>query len=264
MKKIVFPLVLLSLSSCTELQQAAQVAEVATQIPGVLNQDTAQKAGKVLDVYKAATGGTTTGTLTQTQIGEGLREALDLGIKNQVSNLTKSGGFLNNDMVKILFPPELKKVDTTLRQIGLGSLADKGIQSLNAAAENAVKQATPIFVDAVKNITFTDALTLLKGGDNAATNFLKQKTEAALYQKFYPEIQASMGKVGADGIWKNLISQYNALPTATKVNPDLNDYVTKQALSGVFTMIAKEEADIRANPAKRTSELLKSVFSLQD
>lgn len=198
------------------------------------------------------------------QIASGLRQALDKGIEKQVAKLTKTDGFYKNQLVKIMLPQELQKVDQTLRDIGLGSLADEGLKVLNRAAEDAVKEATPIFVSAVKQITFTDAKNILLGTDNAATNYLEQRTNSALYTKFNPVIKNSFSKVGADQIWSNIINKYNSVPFVTKVNPDLTDYVTNQALSGVYKMISVEEKEIRNNVAARTTTLLKQVFALQD
>jgi len=197
-------------------------------------------------------------------IAGGLRQALDFGIDKQVSKLTQKDGFYKNDLVKILLPNELKKVDETLRNIGLGSLADEGIKILNRAAEDAVKEATPIFVKAVKDISFTDAKNILLGNDRAATTYLQNKTNQALYTKFNPVIQSSFSKVGADQIWNNIITQYNSIPFVNKVNPDLTDYVTNEALKGVYKMIAVEEKKIRTNLNSRTTTLLQQVFALQD
>jgi len=199
-----------------------------------------------------------------TMISNGLREALDMGIDKQVSKLTQTDGFYKNELVKILLPSELQQVDQTLRSIGLASLADEGLKLLNRAAEDAVKESTPIFVNAVKQITFTDAKNILLGPDNAATSYLESKTNQALYNKFNPVIQNSFAKVGADQVWSNIINRYNSIPLVNKVNPDLTDYVTKQALNGVYTMISIEEKDIRNNIAARTTALLRQVFALQD
>ena len=166
------------------------------------------------------------GGLSNADIASGLRQALDFGIDKQVSKLTQTDGFFKNELVKILLPDELKKVDKTLRDIGLGKLADEGLKILNRAAEDAVKEATPIFVGAVKGITFTDAKNILLGNDNAATQYLTSKTQNELYEKFHPVINSSFSKVGADRIWGNLINKYNALPLTNDVNPDLTDYVT--------------------------------------
>ncbi|KGO86778.1 hypothetical protein Q765_09125 [Flavobacterium rivuli WB 3.3-2 = DSM 21788] len=236
MKKLIIPILAISfmLSGCAELQQ------VASQLPqGV-------------------------GTLSNADIAAGLREALDKGIDTQVTKLTATDGFYKNNLVKILLPAELKKVDKTLRDIGLSSLADEGLKMMNRAAEEAVKESTPIFVTAVKNITFTDAKNILLGNDEAATSFLKTNTNTQLYAKFNPAIKSSFSKVGADKVWANIITTYNKVPLVTKVNPDLTDYVTTQALNGVYKMIAVEEKDIRTNLNARTSALLKKVFALQD
>jgi hypothetical protein len=197
-------------------------------------------------------------------IASGLREALDMGIDKQVTKLTQTDGFYKNSLVKILLPEELQKVDKTLRDIGLGSLADEGLKVLNRAAEDAVKEATPIFVDAVKSITFTDAKNILLGADNAATQYLENRTNNALYAKFNPVIQNSFSKVGADQVWSNIITKYNAVPFVNKVNPDLTDYVTNEALEGVYKMISVEEKNIRTKVSSRTTNLLRQVFALQD
>ena len=205
----------------------------------------------------------TTG-LTQAEIGNGLKEALNNGISKQVSKLTATDGFFKNEAVKILLPEELQKVDKTLRDLGMSKLADEGLKVINRAAEDAVKEATPIFVDAVKQMTFNDAKNILLGNDNAATSYLQNTTSQALYTKFSPVIQNSYEKVGADKIWNQIITKYNSVPFVTKVNPDLTDYTTNKAMEGVFKMIAVEEKDIRNNFASRTSDLLKKVFALQD
>lgn len=202
--------------------------------------------------------------ITNTEIASGLRQALDLGIDRQVTKLTQEDGFFKNELVRIGLPPELQKVDKTLRDVGLGSLADEGLKVLNRAAEDAVKEATPIFVNAVSEITFADARNILLGENTAATNYLTERTEDQLYAKFNPVIQTSLDRVGATQVWSNIIARYNALPLTSNVNPDLADYVTAEALEGVFTMIAVEEQQIRNNAAARTTQLLQRVFALQD
>lgn len=213
------------------------------------------------NVVKSLPGGA---GLSQEQIGNGLRQALDNGIKNQVSKLTSKNGFYQNQLVKIMLPEELQAVDKGLRKVGLGNLADEGIKALNRAAEDAVKTATPIFVNAVKEISFNDAKNILLGDNNAATSFLQAKTQEDLTKSFTPVINNSFSKVGADKIWTNLISKYNSIPFVTKVNPDLTSYVTSQALKGVFTMIEVEEKGIREKAGLRNTALLKQVFALQD
>lgn len=208
--------------------------------------------------------GTAGGGISDAMIGNGLREALDMGIDKQVKKLTQKDGFLKNQLVRIALPEELQKVDDALRKIGLGSLADKGITAINRAAEDAVKEATPIFVNAVKEITFNDARNILLGPDNAATSFLEGKTTQALYNSFNPVIKNSFGKVGADKIWSEIITSYNSIPLTNNVNPDLTDYVTTKALEGVFKMITIEEKQIRTKVGSRTTNLLQQVFALQD
>lgn len=202
--------------------------------------------------------------LSNSQVAAGLREALDQGIDKQVSKLTQENGYYKNDLVKILLPEELQKVDKTLRDIGLGAVVDEGLKAINRTAEDAVATATPIFVNAVKDITFNDAKTILLGENDAATRFLAGKTESQLYAEFHPIINNSFKKVGADQLWSNLINKYNSIPFTTRVNPDLTDYVTEEALKGVFKMIAVEEQEIRTNLTSRTTEILRKVFALQD
>lgn len=234
MKKTVLSIALFSLVGCAEMQQ------VLEQLPQQ------------------------TGVLSQAEMGNGLKEALNNGITKQVSKLTATDGFFRNEAVKILLPEELKKVDTKLRQLGMTKLADDGLRIINRAAEDAVKEATPIFVDAVKQMTFTDAKNILFGNESSATNYLQTTTSNALYGKFNPVIKSSFAKVGADKIWTQIITKYNSIPLVKKVNPDLTDYTTNKAMEGVFKMIAVEEKDIRTNFSARTSDLLKRVFALQD
>lgn len=233
MKKILVLAVAISLSSCAEMQQ------VMNQFPQT------QGIGGI-------------------DISGGLKEALNNGISKQVTKLTTTDGFYRNEAVKILLPEELRKVDAGLRKIGLSSLADEGLKVLNRAAEDAVKEATPIFVNAIRNMTFMDAKTILMGNESSATNYLQNSTSTALYGKFNPVIKNSFTKVGADKVWTNIITKYNSIPLVNKLNPDLTDYVTNQALNGVFKMVAVEEKNIRTNLSSRTSVLLQKVFAMQD
>lgn len=233
MKKILMLLLVFPLSSCVEMQQ------VMNQFPQT------QGIGGI-------------------DISAGLKEALNNGISKQVTKLTAVDGFYRNEAVKILLPEELRKVDSSLRKMGLSSLADEGLKVINRAAEDAVKEATPIFVDAVVNMSFTDAKTILMGNESSATTYLQNSTSTALYGKFNPVIKNSFTKVGADKVWANIINKYNLIPFVQKVNPDLTDYVTNQAMTGVFKMIAVEEKNIRTNLNARTSVLLQRVFAMQD
>lgn len=198
------------------------------------------------------------------EIQAGLKEALRQGISTRVNQLGEEDGFFGNDLVRIGLPEELQVVDRTLRRLGLSSLADEGIKYLNRAAEDAVHEGIPIFVDAVSGITIEDARGILLGADDAATTYLKVRTESPLYGTFRPVIANSFSKVGADRIWSEIIDRYNELPLVNKVNPDMADYVTTEALEGVFAAIAEEEAAIRGRVSSRTTRLLQRVFALQD
>ena len=233
LKLILLASSLLFVTSCAEMQQ------IANQLPGILEQGNLDISG-------------------------GLKEALNNGISKQVTKLTAIDGFYRNELVKILLPEELRKVDSGLRKIGLGNLADDGLRAINRTAEDAVKTATPIFVNAITGMTFNDAKNILMGSENAATSYLQNSTSTALYSKFNPVIKNSFAKVGADKIWTNIITKYNSIPFVNKVNPDLTDYVTNQAMNGVFKMISVEEKNIRTDINARTSNLLKSVFAMQD
>ncbi|MBP1838810.1 DUF4197 domain-containing protein [Formosa algae] len=251
---IITACLLLSLST-----SAQTLSELANSVKNSITKSSSDSSSS-----DSSTSSTLSTLLSDTDIASGLREALNLGIEEQVEKLTQTDGFYKNDLVKIVMPSELQKVDTALRSVGLGSLADEGIKALNRAAEDAVKEATPIFVDAVKDITFDDAKTILLGEDTAATTYLTAKTETSLYDKFSPVINESFSKVGADKIWSTIISKYNSMPFVSQVNPDLTDYVTNEALEGVYTMIAVEEKEIRNSTAARSTDLLQSVFKLQD
>lgn len=204
------------------------------------------------------------GQLSQNEIGNGLKEALKKGVSQQVSQLTKKNGFYKNPLVKIMLPEELQKVESSLRKVGLGNLADEGIKYLNRAAEDAVGKSTPIFVDAITSMSISDARSILMGDDLAATTYLEGKTDKKLYNQFNPQIKSSFKKVGADKIWTNIINKYNNIPFTDHINPDLTDYVTQQALDGVYTMIGQEEKKIRENVGARSTQLLQKVFALQD
>lgn len=203
------------------------------------------------------------GSLSSLQISSGLKEALSLGVNEGVKKLGVTDGFFRNEAVKILMPEKLRKIDATLRSIGLGSLADQGVKLLNRAAEDAVTEAAPIFTNAITSMTITDAKNILLGSDNAATSYLQGKTQSQLFTAFQPKVKASLGKVGADKVWSNLISKYNTF-TGQSVTTDLNAYVTTETINGVFKMVAEKESGVRNTPAMRTTSILKKVFGAQD
>jgi hypothetical protein len=201
---------------------------------------------------------TGTGTNT-TQIAAGLKEALSVGATNSTGRLSAVNGFFSNAALKILMPPEAQKVESTLRNIGLGSVVDKAIQSMNRGAEEASKSALPIFKTAIQQMTINDAVGILKGGDFAATNYFKDKTNSALTEAFRPVIESSLKKVEATKYWNDVFSAYNKV-SRTPVNTDLTAYVTEKAIAGIFHELALEEQKIRQDPAARVTELLKTVF----
>jgi hypothetical protein len=196
------------------------------------------------------------------EVAQGLKEALTNGV-SKGSDLVSQVGYFKNPEIKIPFPPEVKQVESTLRQIGLGDEVDKFILTLNRGAEDAAKEAKPIFVEAVKQMTIQDAWAILRGDDDAATQYLKKSTSDMLKEKFKPIIQNSLSKVNATKYYSDLVNSYNRIPLVQKVNPDLDEYATDKAIAGLFVMIAKEEKNIRENPLARTSELLKKVFGSQ-
>lgn len=198
--------------------------------------------------------------LTADQVGEGLKEALIKGISNGSDVASQLDGYFKNPEIKIPFPPEVKKVEDKLRQLGLGNKVDEFVMTLNRGAEDAAKEAKPIFISAIRQMTIEDAWGILKGEENAATNYLKRTTSAQLKEKFSPVIQSSLDKVSATKYYGDVTNTYNKIPFVEKVNPDLNSYATDKAIEGLFMMIAKEEKNIRQNPVARTTELLKKVF----
>ena len=243
MKKIYLPLLISGVfmfSGCAEMQT------ITNQLPGILTQQTGGING-----------------VSNSTISTGLKEALTMGVNDGVLKLGQTNGFNNNSLARILLPEELQGVEKTLRSVGLGSLADQGLKLLNTAAEDAVSEAAPIFTNAITTMSFQDAANVLLGGTNAATNYLEQKTTTQLTTAFKPKVANSLGKVGADKTWSNIISKYNAI-TGKNINTDLNGYVTEQAIKGVFNMVAEKEAAIRGNSSLRTTNVLQQVFALQD
>ena len=198
--------------------------------------------------------------VTEDEVAAGLKEAITLGVTVGVDKLSKADGYLKDLEIKIPLPKEAKDVETTLRQMGQDEKVDQAIESLNRAAEDAANGAKDIFVTAIKNMTLTDAMGILNGRDDAATQYLNKATRNALVTKFEPVIKTSLDKVGATKHWNAVFTTYNKIPLVKKVNPDLSEYVTNKAIDGLFVQIAKQELEIRKNPAARVTELLKKVF----
>lgn len=197
--------------------------------------------------------------LSNADIVAGLKEALSVGSNKASEKVSVADGFFKDAVIKILMPQEAKAVEQKLRAIGLGKQVDNAILSMNRAAEDAAKNAAPIFVNAVKGMSFNDALSILKGSDDAATVYLKDKTSTQLTEAFRPVIEKSLEKVNATKYWNTVFTSYNKF-SAEKVNPNLQAYVTEKALAGIFYQLAQEEKDIRKNPVARTTDILKKVF----
>lgn len=200
-----------------------------------------------------------TGQPTTYEIVAGLKQALSIGAANSSNKLSSVDGFFENAAVKILMPEEAKKVESTLRNIGLGNLVDKAILSMNRAAEEASKSAKPIFTDAIKNMTISDAVGILRGSEHAATEYFRQKTTEPLTAAFQPVIENALKKTNATRYWEDVFSAYNKFSTKP-VNTNLAAYVTEKSLSGIFYEVAQEEEKIRKDPAARITDLLKKVF----
>lgn len=206
------------------------------------------------------TGTTKSLSLPNDDIVNGLKEALTVGTNNSTALASKVDGFYKNPALFIPFPPQAKEVKDYANKIGMSSEVNKFEMTLNRAAEEAAKSAAPIFINAVKGMTITDGLSILQGGDNAATTYLKNKTTAELTQKFTPIVQAAINKVQLTKYWNPIITKYNKIPFVQKQNPDLTAYVTGKAIEGLFKLIADEELKIRKDPAAQVTDLLKQVF----
>ncbi len=231
-------IVLATLSSC-DVQSQNKIGSILKQIP-------------------------TNGNPTVLEIGAGLKQALEIGTSQGADLLSAKDGFLGNMAVKILFPPEAQKVEKTLRSIGLNSLADNVILSINRAAEDAAKEAKPIFISAIKQMTIADATNILLGNKDAATAYFKRVTTAQLLQKFEPVITSSLSKVGATKYWGDAATAYNKIPLVKPVNTNLSNYVAQKAIDGMFYQVALEELKIRDNIGARSTNLLQKVFGYAD
>lgn len=203
-------------------------------------------------------------SVSDADISGGLKEALNKGIDFSVNTLSAKDGFLNSPY-KILLPTDAQKLVDKLKVVPGFDKVDKEITTrLNHAAGDAVATAKPIFINAIKQLTFNDVKNILFGEKNAATQFLKRTTSDKLYQSFNPVVVNSLNKFNALSYWSDAVNTYNKIPLVNKMNPRLDDYVTQKALDGLFAYVEKEELDIRTNFVARTTDLLKKVFSLQD
>lgn len=201
------------------------------------------------------------GPVTEAEAGEGIKEALGQGLVKAVLQLNRQDGFFKDAFYKILMPPDAKKIENTLRDLGMSKMVDKAILQINRAAEDAAGFAKPIFVDAIKSMTISDAIGLVKNGDTSATHFFRVKTTDKLVAAFSPVIKNSLDKLDATKYYADVINTYNNFPTTfKKLNPDLPGHVTGRAITALFDLVGKEEQNIRQNIAARTTELLRKVF----
>ncbi|RYE11541.1 MAG: DUF4197 domain-containing protein [Sphingobacteriaceae bacterium] len=217
-------------------------------------------------ILSKATKTNTTGTPSSQEISTGIKEALQQGVIKSSDQLSAVNGFFGNAAIKLLFPPQAQKAEATLRKLGLNKLCDNVILSLNRAAEDAAKEAKPIFISALKQMTLKDATNILLGSSDAATQYFKRTTTDSLANKFRPVVHQSLDKVGAAQYYSQAATAYNKVPfTMNKVDPDIENYVTQKAISGLFTEIAQQELQIRQGlPSTRTTSLLQKVFSYAD
>lgn len=203
----------------------------------------------------------TSATPTASEVTKALKEALKQGATKGATQVSQLDGYFKNPEIKIPFPPDVQLVETKMRALGMGKQVDEFVLSVNRAAEDAAKQAAPIFVSAIQKMTIEDAYAILKGEPDAATQYLSRTTTTQLKEKFMPIVKSSLDKVNATRYYADLIGYYNRVPFVQKVNPDLTGYATDKAIQGLFVMIAKEEKNIRKDPLARTTDLLKKVFS---
>jgi hypothetical protein len=252
MKKYIL---LVGFTFAIQYSQAQTLKNILKSADKVLNNNSSgqQNQGTILGGLGA--------NVSNTEVVSGLREALKISAQNSSKKLNVANGFFGNQLIKIVMPKEVSKIEATLRQFGFNKQCDQLILSLNRAAEDASGKAVPIFINAITNMNINDGLAILRGGNNAATNFLKQATTTALTQAFRPVIEKSLAKVNAPALWNSVFATYNKLPISRqKVNTDLTGYVTERALAGLFTTVAQEEANIRSNPSAQVTGLLKKVF----
>jgi hypothetical protein len=243
--KIQLPIILsiiLVLSSCDVLNEAANQAN---------------------NLVNSNENSTEAPSLTNTDVIAGLREALNVGIDNSVKSTSVLDGFLKNTDIRLPFPPDAEKVKQKALDLGLDGQVEKFETTLNRAAEEASKEAAPIFIDAIKNMTVQDGFEILNGGNGAATKYLKEQTQDKLKSAFLPKVKEAISKVELTKYWNPLITKYNTAMTLTggqKLNPDLDQFVTDKAIEGLFFMVEKEENKIRLDPVARITDLLSRVF----
>lgn len=202
--------------------------------------------------------------LNQTEVAAALKDALSKGISKGAIIASARNGYFGDPRLKIEFPPEMEKVEKALRQIGLGNEVDRFVKQLNRGAEKAAERAKPIFIKAITSMTIRDAFDILNGKQDAATKYLIRTTGDDLYDEFLPVVSDKLEQTSATRYYDDIVKQYNRLPGVRKVNPNLDAYATEKAIDGLFLLVAEEEANIRANPRARTTQLLRRVFGSLD
>jgi len=237
-KKLVF------LLSAVVLVSFNGYAQLGKKIGGILTKESSDDSGKK----------------SESEVITALKQALEIGISNGATKASSLDGFLKNEAIKLLLPPELQRAESTLRKLGLGNEVDKFIVSLNRAAEDAAKESVPIFKDAITSMSITDALGILNGADTAATAYLKKTTNNSLYQAFFPVVEKTLDKNNATKYYTELANAYNKVPMVKKINPDLKQYATQKAMDGLYHLIGEEEKKIRKDPVARVTQVLKNVF----
>lgn len=239
---IILAVILVSLQSCAQSWNLKDIQNTVEQTIGTV------------------TGG---GGLTNDEIIRGLKEALSVGSTNSTAKASALDGFYKNNLIKIPFPPEAEKVKTTVESLGMKPQVDQFVMTLNRAAEEAAKEAKPVFINAITTMSISDGMTILKGKDDEATRYLQNKTSTELNAKFSPIVKRAINKVQLTKYWNPIMTKYNKIPMVQKVNPDLDKYVTEKALEGLFKLVAEEETKIRRDPAARVSDILRKVFGAQ-
>jgi hypothetical protein len=229
-------------------------SNVSAQSWNKIKQQATEKATSV------KSSGLPSSVLSEEEVAKGLKEALNQGVEMGVEQLNKKDGYWKDPELKIPMPYEAKKVEDKLRAIGQGAKVDEAIESMNRAAEQAAEGAKDVFIAAIQGMTLTDAMSILKGENDAATQYLNKSTKSELTKRFQPIIKVALDNVGATQHWSTVFGSYNKIPFVTKVNPNLEEYVTEKALNGLFLQIAKEELKIRVDPMARATDLLKKVF----
>jgi hypothetical protein len=214
---------------------------------------TGEQIGKILD--------TTGGRLDTETVVAGLKQALEVGTERTVTSTSKIDGYLANELIRIVMPGELKGMANTLRDVGFGGEVDKFEVGMNRAAEKAAGEATSVFWNSIKAMSFADAWGILNGDDSAATAYFRKQTSATLRSRYLPIVHDKMSEVGLYQVYQSLLDAYTALPFVTKPNFDLDAYITDRALGGLFTVLAQEEKRIRDDPVARTTDLLRRVFA---